>query len=873
MSQHLILLIDPDHAPFISPKFNANAYANTILAGEPYDPEAQIPAPPVEQESSTVLHDATEEADGGAFLSGSLNVEGDVGLALARLDYGIVTDKHDILLDHLSESTTLSTNLSTVRTSLFQLDTSLNKLQTKIHTPYVTLQSEVSRLEKARTASELLRRAGRFLVLARRLETQMGFVTKPATPATATPNIQQKTDSPNPNRTPTLRPGHEPGSPKPEGEEEGEREREMLKAALTIAELGEFTISEAACVILRKGCAPEDTLLGTSTDDQPATGESDALPTDVPLESLDFVAQQAPVIARSKETIISEMENMVVQGLANLTAYNMRLLPQLVQNLLADLNDAVESRIAKAFDMTSIGKEVAAREQQSHTPASAASSLLYRTTRGKHAAETAPSNQTIGTWTQVLWKRMDMLIEDISQCCIKVYTLEKVLRRKKDAATQVDFLMEAMKSFSTGYPKLLRLFHDFFAKIAIHTDTVYSQEYQSPETILILRSVGTFEKLYLARTTNRINEAVNASFAGGPRQPPGATDGVTVGRIMVNELDAARIDPLLSWSVSRVVAKTMEYIVSRSETLIAKDFSATSLIGPLATGGQLMNSSVISYLYQLVSNLEYSLPGFAPKMQEILKPSMEAGIKVYTRATDALNAAFKREIGNIIARMHRVDFSKPVDPMSMAGGSGGSPYIKDLADKLNFIRLELLNRMSLGDFMKEWVLSIVSFVINTFLLHASITRPLGESGKLKLTGDMTELEFALGIFLTTGTVQGQRNTMRLEMAGDAYKALRTFRTCLFLDNASLSHPEETSGLPTLILLHHIIVLSPLQLPHQIHEWSETEYALWVDKHTPEESWRLLEKAVDGQREGQGAQEWRSLIREVLEHAREHGEQK
>lgn len=100
MSQHLILLIDPDHAPFISPKFNANAYANTILAGEPYDPEAQIPAPPVEQESSTVLHDATEEADGGAFLGGSLNVEGDVGLALARLDYGIVSAAACLLCRH-----------------------------------------------------------------------------------------------------------------------------------------------------------------------------------------------------------------------------------------------------------------------------------------------------------------------------------------------------------------------------------------------------------------------------------------------------------------------------------------------------------------------------------------------------------------------------------------------------------------------------------------------------------------------------------------------------------------------------------------------------------------------------------------------------
>jgi hypothetical protein len=40
---------------------------------------------------------------------------------------------------------------------------------------------------------------------------------------------------------------------------------------------------------------------------------------------------------------------------------------------------------------------------------------------------------------------MDVLIEDISQCCIKVYTLEKVLRRKKDSLTQVDFLTEAMK--------------------------------------------------------------------------------------------------------------------------------------------------------------------------------------------------------------------------------------------------------------------------------------------------------------------------------------------------------------------------------------------------------------------------------------------
>ena len=34
------------------------------------------------------------------------------------------------------------------------------------------------------------------------------------------------------------------------------------------------------------------------------------------------------------------------------------------------------------------------------------------------------------------------------------------------------------QTLSTGYPRLLRLFQDFFAKIAVHTDTVYSDNHQ-----------------------------------------------------------------------------------------------------------------------------------------------------------------------------------------------------------------------------------------------------------------------------------------------------------------------------------------------------------------------------------------------------------
>jgi hypothetical protein len=89
------------------------------------------------------------------------------------------------------------------------------------------------------------------------------------------------------------------------------------------------------------------------------------------------------------------------------------------------------------------------------------------------------------------------------------------------------------------------------------------------------------------------------------------------------------------------------------------------------------------------------------------------------------------------------------------------------------------------------------------------------------------------------------------------------RTLLFADLSSLSNPVETVHLPPLIVLHHIIVLSPLLLPHEVHTWSEAEYVLWVQNHDEKEQLALLEKAVDDQ-EGDDTVK---LIKEVLVHAR------
>lgn len=74
------------------------------------------------------------------------------------------------------------------------------------------------------------------------------------------------------------------------------------------------------------------------------------------------------------------------------------------------------------------------------------------------------------------------------------------------------------------------------------------------------------------------------------------------------------------------------------------------------------------------------------------------------------------------------------------------------------------------------VVSIVKFVIRTFVLHVSIARPLGEAGKLQLTSDMTELEFGLSAFMAENS-QSKRSS-DLDTIGDDYRALRALRLVL-----------------------------------------------------------------------------------------------
>jgi conserved oligomeric Golgi complex subunit 5 len=178
---------------------------------------------------------------------------------------------------------------------------------------------------------------------------------------------------------------------------------------------------------------------------------------------------------------------------------------------------------------------------------------------------------------------------------------------------------------SAGYPRLLRLFHEFFSKIAVHTDTVYTATQQSGETVLVLRALSSFETLYLARVSNRLNESVGQAFQGGTRSPPGYTEGINISRTIANELDSAKFDPLLVKAVARQVKQTLEGLSNRFDNLVSRDRSANSLIGPSATPQLAVNASLVTCAYACWSRLHKLEDEYPETVYNIIRKDVDVG--------------------------------------------------------------------------------------------------------------------------------------------------------------------------------------------------------------------------------------------------------
>ena len=326
------------------------------------------------------------------------------------------------------------------------------RLRNKIHIPYTSLQSHVTRLQRLQQAGDVLRRTARFVVLARRLESQVRDMKKDGTD----PTIKRESRSNSVDVT-TL-------------EDDG-KERTIAKAALSIAELGELHLSMSnrnSHTVKRNPVALLDDPNTEEVDPEDAAGtvSEDRDTNYIPLRFINAVAEHVPLVEEARTNVTAEMQTMVLTGLSTLVSQPpaqslILVLNEMLSESAPPINITTDSFKSPHFTVPRAKPRVRSfrscrgthkkrirpkqgwqryrpqryalsRRIDIKTPSHANSdhsffsilfvessspsqSLLY-----KSRVRTEPTSVTAPQWTAALWGRLDNLIEEMAGCCIKV---------------------------------------------------------------------------------------------------------------------------------------------------------------------------------------------------------------------------------------------------------------------------------------------------------------------------------------------------------------------------------------------------------------------------------------------------------------------
>ncbi|KAL0140262.1 Golgi transport complex subunit 5-domain-containing protein [Mucor lusitanicus] len=714
----------------------------------------------------------------------------DIGTELSKLAFSIdivnkqiqeqVVTNYEALLSQVTGIKELETVLNTVQSNISGLNNSLQTLSHKIRDPYKQLCTYATQLENLQLTCELLRKLHRFILLKRRLEAQLST-----------------------------------------------SDRDISTAALTIYEL--------------------ETIM-KETD----------------FEGIDIVTCELEFIEKSRDRVEEEATTLLKEGIESQNQakmasglqvfHNMKQMGDRVQTITQSMLDNLIQDIKKVIDMQSIQNEL-------KPPAMSNGQQQQMTSPTMSVRGHSGINQT--QLATAVWKRMETLMTKMSDQCIKVYSLEKVLEIKKDALTHVSFLDEVAKTldanslvsyfwrilsanfeqelknatkastflqsiFVGDYPKLLKLLHDFFSRVAMHNGTLLSDYSQTPEYVIMLRSFSTFQTSFLTKSLQRMYDAVNSTFpayGGLARTPPGRNNVLNITRIIGHELETASFEPHLAQAVAKNAIKALSTFCVKCEHLLPTNEQAI-----YTTNTSNSNVSVWKILEE-----------YPEKIVDIVKKGADDCQVLMMKIGNKLVDAIKKDAEAVLLKIHNEDFSGKIRRNFDPEGDKSS-YMKELQRHVRYYHTTILQNFSCGAEPKTWVRQISKHILYVFIFQASIVRPLSEAGKLKLAGDMAELEFTISQFMS-------EYGARTEEVGDEYKALRAFRPLLFLDSAQLTAAHHTSGLSKLVLIHHLIVRSQQQqhtkslpLPYTVYDLSRQEYMTWMETQNSEKE--AVQLAVD-----------------------------
>ncbi|XP_074872487.1 conserved oligomeric Golgi complex subunit 5 [Carettochelys insculpta] len=729
---------------------------------------------------------------------------------LAKLAQGIsqldkelhlqVVARHEDLLAQATGIESLEGVLQMMQTRIGALQSTVDRIRAKIVDPYNKIVSRTAQLAKLQAACDLLRRIIRILYLSKRLQGQL-----------------------------------QGGS------------REITKAAQSLNEL-------------------------------------DYLSQGIDLSGIEVIENDLLFIARARLEVENQAKRLLEQGVetqnptqvgtALQVFYNLGTLKDIISNVVDGYCASIEENINSALDIKVL-------TQPSQT-----------VTRGGPGRAVMPTPGNTAAFRAALWTNMEKLMDQICAACAQVQHLQKVLTKKRDPVSHVCFIDEIVKegqsdilytfwtavtqtlssqfqiatnssvflkqAFEGEYPKLLRLYNDLWKRLQQYsqniqknfnasgnsdlfaelqqmeddTQDIFMQKKQNYDSEKALKdSLQPYEAAYLSKSLSRLFDPINLVFPPGGRNPPSTDELDSIIKTIASELNVAAVDPKLSLAVSKNVAKTIQLYGVKSEQLLSTQGDASQVIGPL-TEGQRRNVAVVNSLYRLhqsVLKVVSSQSSFPAAAEETIATALKTIHDLMGSAVQPLLNSVGDSVEAIIITMHQEDFSgslsssgKPDVPCSL--------YMKELQGFIARVMSDYFRHFECYDFVFDNTEAIARRAIELFIRHASLLRPLGEGGKMRLAADFAQMELAVAPLCR-----------RVSDLGKSYRLLRSFRPLLFQTSEHIANsPAVGDIIPFSIILQFLFTRSPPELksPFQRAEWSIARYSQWLDDH-PSEKDRLI----------------------------------
>ena len=200
---------------------------------------------------------------------------------------------------------------------------------------------------------------------------------------------------------------------------------------------------------------------------------------------------------------------------------------------------------------------------------------------------------------------------------------------------------------------------------------------------------------------------------------------------------------------------------------------------------QKKNVAIVNCLSKFRSGVEEILTGVDPNVEANISESLSEVDKQVKNAINPLLSSIQDAVEAIVLTIHKEDFSADEaigqDALPEANKNACSLYMKELQGFISRVAVDFLQDFLCQDFISSCVLPLAEKIVHQFVLHASLVRPLGRSGQMRLASDCAQLELALEPLVKD----------KLSAIGDAYSQLRAFRSLLFMQ------PEDFASCPGL----------------------------------------------------------------------------